>query len=128
MASELLQAGLLRLGSSKAESELLLQQTAEALSAQLDVSGVFDLRPALAAAAEGGILNARQLEGVAASMESAFGLKAAVQVADAHAVKAPEQQQQEQQQQYLYPSLVQLASGIQEQEHRTLQAIRFCIR
>ena len=39
MASELLQAGQLHTGSSRAESELLLQQTAEAIQAQLDVSG-----------------------------------------------------------------------------------------
>jgi hypothetical protein len=38
---------------------------------------VFDLRPALEAAAAGGVLNARQLEGVASSMESAFALRAA---------------------------------------------------
>lgn len=40
MASEQLQAGLLPLGSSKAESELLLQQTAEAIKALLQVSGM----------------------------------------------------------------------------------------
>jgi hypothetical protein len=39
MASEQLQAGLLHLGSSKAESELLLQQTAEAIQAHLQVLG-----------------------------------------------------------------------------------------
>jgi hypothetical protein len=39
MASEQLQAGLLHSGSSKAESELLQQQTEEAVQANLQVSG-----------------------------------------------------------------------------------------
>jgi hypothetical protein len=39
MAAEQLLAGQLPLGSSRPESELLLQQTQEALDASLDVSG-----------------------------------------------------------------------------------------
>lgn len=90
--------------------------------------GVFDLRPALEAAAAGGILNARQLEGVATSMESAFDLKAAVAATAAGTGDLQHPHHQQQQQQYLYPCLVQLASGIQERELQTLQAIRSCIR
>lgn len=82
--------------------------------------GVFDLRPALEAAAAGGILNARQLEGVATSVESAFELKAAAAAADTS--------QQQQRQQFMYPCLAQLASDIQDRELQTLQAIRSCIR
>lgn len=95
-------------------------------------TGVFDLRPALEAAAAGGILNARQLEGVATSMESAFTLKAqaaaaAVDAAAAAAATTASPKQQQQQQQYLFPCLAQLAAGIQERELRTLRAIRSCI-
>jgi DNA mismatch repair protein MutS2 len=92
---------------------------------------VFDLRPALEAAAAGGILNARQLEGVATSMESAFELKAAAAAAaaaDGTAKLVEEKQQRQQQQRYRYPCLAQLASGIQEREQQTLRAIRSCIR
>lgn len=39
MAAELLLSGQLPLGASKQESNLLLQQTQEALDAELDVSG-----------------------------------------------------------------------------------------
>lgn len=39
MAAEQLLAGRLHIGSSRADSELLLQQTAEAMAAQLNVSG-----------------------------------------------------------------------------------------
>lgn len=91
------------------------------LPAPCATAGVFDLHPALEAAAGGGILNGRQLEGVASSMESAFALRAA-----AAAAALPSQQQQ--QQEHLYPSLARLAEGIQDRELRTLQAIRSCIR
>uniref|UniRef100_A0A383W1M4 DNA mismatch repair proteins mutS family domain-containing protein n=1 Tax=Tetradesmus obliquus TaxID=3088 RepID=A0A383W1M4_TETOB len=154
MAAELLLAGQLPIGSSRQHSELLLQQTQEAADAQLEVAGVFDLRPALAAAAGGGVLNPRQLEGVAASMEAAFELHqivcvsaaAAAAAADAdagqhsehrqqlqdaqqHASRQRKQQQQQQQQQrqYKWPCLADLAAGIQQRELATLRAIRSCI-
>jgi hypothetical protein len=93
---------------------------------------VFDLRPALEAAGEGGILNARQLEGVATSMESSFELRAAACAAtdtDAEAGAAQQQPQPEpHQQQFRYPTLAALAAGIQLRELSTLRAIRSCIR
>jgi hypothetical protein len=108
--------------------------------------GVFDLRPALAAAAGGGVLNPRQLEGVATSMEAAFQLHQLVcipataadvqhhgehhqQQQDQHQhVDRRSQKQQQQQQQYRWPCLADLAAGIQQRELATLRAIRSCIR
>ncbi|GFR51258.1 hypothetical protein Agub_g13562, partial [Astrephomene gubernaculifera] len=77
IAAELVASGQLPRGRSREESELLLQQTAEALAAKLEVRGCLDIRPAAEAAAAGACLNARQLEGVAATLEAAFALKAA---------------------------------------------------
>jgi hypothetical protein len=72
MAAELLLTEGLPLGATRSESVLLQQQTAEALAAGFRVSCVFDLRPALDAAAGGACLNAQQLEGCAASLEAAL--------------------------------------------------------
>lgn len=84
-------------------------------------TGVFDLRPALAAAASGKVLNPRQLEGVAASMEAAFQLKANVSIRQ-------QQQHQQQAERYMYSSLADIAAGIPDQEWALLKAIRSCIR
>ncbi|GIM00122.1 hypothetical protein Vretimale_5037 [Volvox reticuliferus] len=80
IAAELVARGQLPRGRSLEESELLLQQTAEAMQANLEVQGCFDIRPAVEATAAGGRLNAKQLEGVAATLEAAFLLKAAAKV------------------------------------------------
>lgn len=45
MAAELLLTAKLPIGSSQAESELLLQQTQEALDLELQVSGTFIYQP-----------------------------------------------------------------------------------
>jgi hypothetical protein len=82
MGAELLAGGGLPLGGSAAESEALLQETEEAGAAGLAVAGVFDLRPALAAVALGGCLNAKQLEGVAVSLEASFAASDAARAAD----------------------------------------------
>jgi DNA mismatch repair protein MutS2 len=80
------------------------------------VKGVFDLRPAAQAALSGGCLNAKQLEGVANSLESAFEVRAAA------LARHPGSGQP------LYPSLAALAQRISEQELATVRAIRGCIR
>ena len=57
------------------ESEELLQQTAEALQAQLRFGTAYDLRPAVEAVGQGGVLNARQLNAVAITLQTAASLK-----------------------------------------------------
>ncbi|KAF8057679.1 NPC1 [Scenedesmus sp. PABB004] len=114
MAAELALAARLPIGASRQGSEALLQQTAEAAGAALEVAGVFDLRPALAAVVGGGVLNAKQLEGVAASLEAAFGVKAAACAAAAAGGPA-------------WPALAALAGGIADREQATLAALRACI-
>jgi len=57
------------------ESEELLQQTAEALEVQLKFGTAYDLRPAVKAVGEGGMLNARQLNAVAITLQTAAALK-----------------------------------------------------
>ncbi|EFJ40148.1 hypothetical protein VOLCADRAFT_121755 [Volvox carteri f. nagariensis] len=130
VAAELAARGQLPRGRSREESELLLQQTAEALEANIEVRDCFDIRPAVEAAAAGVCLNAKQLEslctislflylhvgrmqGVASTLESAFAVKAAA--------TAPPHR-------YRYPSLAALAEGIEEEERTLLRAIRACIK
>lgn len=102
--------------------------------------GVYDLRPALDAAAAGGFLNARQLDGIASSLEAASAVKTAVMQprrppslastassssASSHkgsgstsAVKVEPQ----------YAQLARLGRGIVDSEQATIAAIRSCIR
>lgn len=144
MGSELIFSSGLPLGSNQQASEQLLQQTAEAQAAGLTVQGVFDLRPALNAAAAGGLINAKQLEGIAGSLEAALVvLQSACVPAEAapsldtgvpEKREAPPGKQQQQQQggRHQYPALAEVAlqgnaQGM-EAVRAVLQAIRSCIR
>jgi len=117
MGAELLAGGGLPLGGSAAESEALLQETEEAGAAGLAVAGVFDLRPALAAVALGGCLNAKQLEGVAVSLEASFAASDAARAADG--AGRPR-----------FPSLAAAAAGDVERARAAavLDAIRTCVQ
>ncbi|KAI8474386.1 MAG: hypothetical protein J3K34DRAFT_139599, partial [Monoraphidium minutum] len=114
MASERVLAGL-PLGASLAESEALLAATAEAMAADLPLEGILDLRPAVDAAVAGLRLNAKQLEGVASSLEAALALRAAAcAAADADGPR--------------FPLLARLAAGISADEAATLGVLRACVR
>ncbi|GBF98707.1 endonuclease [Raphidocelis subcapitata] len=133
MAAEAALSGL-RLGASQAESELLLQQTEEAGAASLPIEGVLDLRPAIEAAAAGSVLNAKQLEGVAASLEAALQLRAAACIPAAGASDGPQAQAQEGTaeaaavQGARFPALASLAEAIPAEEAATVAALRACIQ
>lgn len=102
---------------------------------------MLDLRPAIEAAAAGSVLNAKQLEGVAASLEAALQLRAAAcqpataacQPATA-APGAPEVQGQQEArgsavvQGPRFPALARLAEAIPAEEAATVAALRSCIR
>ncbi|KAL6764861.1 hypothetical protein V8C86DRAFT_2464886 [Haematococcus lacustris] len=142
MAAQRLQAAGLPLGRSIEQSQMLLQQTEEAMQAGLRVQGVHDLTPALQAVSSGQYLSAKQLQGVAGSLEAALALKAQV--------AAPAQQPGAEQAQTAtgaapeavpaspaqaavltdakLPSLAALAAGISDQEQALVTAIRHCIR
>lgn len=77
--------------------------------------GLFDLRPALEAAVAGACLNAKQLEGVANTLETAMEMQQAVCATDeAGALR--------------FPALAQLTGGIQPEELATLRALRVCVK
>eukprot|EP00198_Chlamydomonas_reinhardtii_P000566 XP_001689901.1 predicted protein [Chlamydomonas reinhardtii] len=122
VAADLVAGGGLPRGRSREDSELLLQQTQEALEAGLEVGGLFDIRPAAEAAAGGVCLTGKQLEGVASTLEAAFELKERV------TVPAQGPQQQQQQGGLRYPSLAALAASITDEERTLLRAIRGCIQ
>ncbi|KAG2444396.1 hypothetical protein HXX76_001149 [Chlamydomonas incerta] len=119
VAADLVARGGLPRGRSRAESELLLQQTQEALEAGLNVGGLFDIRPAAEAAAGGVCLTGKQLEGVAATLEAAFELKERVTVAAEGGQQGGG---------FRYPSLAALAAAITGEERTLLRAIRGCIQ
>ena len=121
MAAERVQAGL-KLGASRAECEALLQQTEEAAAATLPLDGILDLRPAVEAATRGWCLNAKQLEGVAASLEAALQLRAAACAKGEGAAGASSASG------LRFPSLAALAEGISADEAGTVAALRGCIR
>lgn len=79
--------------------------------------GMLDLRPAIEAAQRGWCLNAKQLEGVAASLEAALRLRA---TACAPAAGDPGRP--------AFPLLAGLAAGIAREEADTLAALRACVR
>jgi hypothetical protein len=90
---------------------------------------VYDLGPALAALSGGdgrAYLNAKQLEGVAAALEAALKLKAAVEQQQREGSGGDEEGQDARV--YSFPNLASLASGIQDEEVTTLRAIRHCIQ
>jgi DNA mismatch repair protein MutS2 len=150
MGSELIFSSGLPLGPSQALSEQLLQQTAEAQAAGLTVQGVFDLRPALDAAGAGGLINAKQLEGIACSLEAGLqvlqsacvppvGMSSASLAAETSQVPSGQQQQQQKGQNgqqgqgggYQYPALAEVALSNAPgmlAVRQALQAIRSCIR
>ena len=95
-------------------------------------AGVLDLRPAIAAAQEGACLNAKQLDGVASSVDAALRVGDVVlgrteQLGSSSrtgsgnnssgGLDAPR-----------FPLLASLAEGISEGERETLAALRTCIR
>ncbi|KAG1678593.1 hypothetical protein FOA52_012600 [Chlamydomonas sp. UWO 241] len=108
-------SGRLPIGRSQAESEALLRATAEAAEAGLSLAGVYDLRPALSAVASGYCLNARQLEGIAASLSAVLG--AAEKVRETAPDGSPR-----------FPELANLAAGVNEGERATAAAIQACIQ
>lgn len=85
MATERVASGHLPIGSSLQECISLLNQTEEAsVASDLVLSGIYDLRPALAVASspsnngQEAYLSARQLEGIASSLTLLMEAKAAV--------------------------------------------------
>ncbi|KAG2493724.1 hypothetical protein HYH03_008237 [Edaphochlamys debaryana] len=128
IAAERLAAAQLPLGRSRAESELFLQQTAEAQEAALEVSGCLDIRPALEVAVGGMRLTGKQLEGVASTLEAAFALKARASVARPGANVGAASGAGGGGGPPLYPSLAALAAPIAEEERTLLRAIRGCIQ
>ncbi|KAK9823927.1 hypothetical protein WJX72_006408 [[Myrmecia] bisecta] len=100
MAAEVALQGGLKLGGSQSESEVLLEETAEALHANMDFDGVYDLRPLLAAVARGRVLQPLHLNG-AGSGDS----------------PAPQ-----------FPRLCFLGRGIRGAAPQLLRAIRHCIQ
>ncbi len=91
---------------------------------------MYDLGPALAALSGGdgrAYLNAKQLEGVAAALEAALKLKAAVEQQQQREGSGGDEEGQDARV-YSFPNLASLASGIQDEEVTTLRAIRHCIQ
>lgn len=66
------------------ESEVLLQETAEAQAANLDFSGLQDIRPMLEAVQQGRSLHPLHLTAVASTLEAAARLEAEVAAAAEH--------------------------------------------
>lgn len=80
------------------------------------VSGVYDLTPALEAVEANGVLNSKQLDGVAASLEAALSIYESVSGKNEDG--SPK-----------WPSLMALAAGIDSKEESiAVKAIRHCIR
>jgi hypothetical protein len=79
------------------------------------LKGVFDLRPALEAVQGGYVLTAKQLEGLADTLEAIFEAK---EVATRRAVDGAPQ----------FPELAVMAKGIDEGDRSTLRAIKDCIQ
>lgn len=77
---------------------------------------MFDLRPALDAAASGLCLSARQLEGVANTLQVAFAAK------DAACAQLPGNAG------FCYPALAAIAAGITDTERDTMQTILKCVK
>lgn len=94
--------------------------------------GILDLRPAIQAAMQGACLNAKQLEGVAASLEVALSLRAAAMkpAGSSSPATTPATLQQQQQAGHAlrFPHLARLALGISAEEHATVAALRACIK
>ncbi|GLC46171.1 hypothetical protein PLESTB_001197300 [Pleodorina starrii] len=136
VAADLVARGNLPRGRSREESELLLQQTAEAAEANLEVQGCFDIRPAVEAAAAGACLNAKQLEGVASTLKAAFALQIAATAPDDNDEGEQEgggdeggaRPRPRRGRRHRFPALAALAGGIGEEERTTLRAIRACIK
>ncbi|KXZ48804.1 hypothetical protein GPECTOR_25g388 [Gonium pectorale] len=132
VAADLLARGHLPLGRSRQESELLLQQTAEAMAAKLEVRGCFDIRPAVEAAAEGQCLTAKQLQGVATTLEAALSLVAAVKATAPPAGGGDGggggALQPGRGAAFLYPTLAALAGDVGEEERALLRALQTCIQ
>ena len=79
------------------------------------LKGVFDLRPALEAVLGGYVLTAKQLEGLADTLEAIFEAK---EVATRRAADDAPQ----------FPELAIISQGIDEGDRSTLRAIRDCIQ
>ena len=77
---------------------------------------MYDLRPALDAAASGLCLSARQLEGVANTLQVAFAAK------DAASVTLPGQTA------FRFPALAAIATGILDSERDTMGTIFKCVK
>eukprot|EP00955_Chlamydomonas_euryale_P038981 351270-Chlamydomonas_euryale.AAC.1 len=115
MGTQRVVSGRLPIGGTQSESEALLAQTDEASRAGLSLKGVYDLRPALDAVAGGFCLTARQLEGIASSLQAVFDAKAAVLATDASGAR-------------LYPALTALAEPIDDGDGATVAAILGCVK
>ncbi|KAF5840879.1 muts domain V-domain-containing protein [Dunaliella salina] len=122
MAAQRLAQGQLPVGRSQAESELLLQQTSEAMLLDLRVSRFFDMGPVLDAAADGLCLNPKQLQGVANTLQTALQLRSVVcQAADLGSSQSDAPVMK-------YPALVPLTAGIEAEEEQTLRALQLCVQ
>ncbi|KAK9833029.1 hypothetical protein WJX74_004733 [Apatococcus lobatus] len=80
LAAEKLFGDYLPVGQSQADSERLLQETAEARQAQLNLEGVQDLRPLLDGACQGRRLSTMHLAAVAKTLQQAQILRQALQM------------------------------------------------
>mmetsp|Transcript_12639 Transcript_12639/g.33478 ORF Transcript_12639/g.33478 Transcript_12639/m.33478 type:complete len:923 (+) Transcript_12639:28-2796(+) len=146
MAAQKLALGQLPVGRSQAESELLLQQTSEAMLLDLRVSRFFDMGPVLDAAADGLCLNPKQLQGVANTIQTALQLRSMVcQAADPDCSQPSAPVSEEEGSLggladqpgtagnqgaggLKYPALAPLAAGIKAEEEQTLRALQLCIQ
>ncbi|PSC69703.1 endonuclease 2 [Micractinium conductrix] len=113
MGAEVALRCTLPVGRSRAESEALLQQTAEAQQALLDFKGAFDVRRAVEAAQQGRVLHPMVLGAVASTLGAAARLAQRLQ---------PQGGAQS------FAALQQLAAGIGDALPQLQQTIERCIQ
>lgn len=113
MGAEVAARCALPVGGTQAESETLLQETAEAQRAQLDFGGAYDIRQAVEAAAGQRVLHPMVLGAVATTLAAAARLQGQLRPPAAGAS---------------FPALQALAAGLGDALPELCAAIERCIQ